>query len=92
MGRWKFASPLWLLERRHPEEFGRSTPEEAEKARKQENAPTTIEHEVLARIKKQNGVKDIAVKVAEKLQLIRNRKAAAEAEAKLSITNLSGDD
>lgn len=89
-GDWRASA--WILERRHPEKFGRITSEETGKSQRSDHLPTPIEHEVLARIKKQNGIFDIATLVAQKLQRIREEKAAKEAEATNSKTNFRGDD
>ena len=53
----------WILERRHSDEFGR--PDEKAKAIP---ASPQIGHEVLARIRKQEGVVDIALALAKALQ------------------------
>ena len=89
-GDWRASS--WLLERRHPEEFGKIAVEEKVKGTRPAYLAEPIEHEVLARIKKQNGIKNITFLVAQNLEKIKAEKAAKLEEEADSKTNFRGDD
>lgn len=82
-GKQDWRAAAWMLERRHPEDFGRPAPNDPATAKQQVPDDATPDHPVLQEIRKREKMRQTAKRFLEALAEVRSKRAG---EARNGLT------